>query len=342
MRRIIVSVGLVILLLAGLAAWKAYQMVQAPNVREAPGGIALLLPDGVTFESLLDSMAVKNVLINPRSFRTVAGWMKFGDPVNGGRYLLSSGLSNRALINVLRSGNQTPVDLVINSVRTLPELSARIAEQIEVDSLTLLQSFNSSETLEYLGATPEELMTYFIPETYEVFWNMNSRRLIERMKSEHDKFWQSKDRLAKATDLGMSPAEVYTMASIVQKEAQLPSERDTVAGLYLNRIKTGMLLQADPTVVFATGLFDLRRVLNKHVAIESPYNTYKHAGLPPGPICMPDIATIDAVLNAAQHDYIYMCASPDAVGRHAFASNATEHYANARRYHRWLDKRGIR
>ena len=330
-----------VLVIGGVIASRVYKMIQSPNVREAPGGIDLLLPADVTFTGLMDSLAAQEVLINPRSFERVADWMGF-ESVNGGRYLLDARLSNRALINVLRSGNQTPVNMVINNVRMLSELSASISEQIELDSTEILQFLESEEALEYLGTTPENVMTYFIPETYQVFWNMNQKQLIARMKQEHEKFWSAGDRLAKAEALGMSTEEIYTIASIVQRETQLPEEQDTVARLYLNRLERGMPLQADPTVVFATGLFDLRRVLLKHLKFDSPYNTYKYAGLPPGPIYMPEISTIDAVLNAPKHNYIYMCASPAAIGRHAFASTSAGHSRNARRYHAWLDARGIR
>ena len=173
-------------------------------------------------------------------------------------------------------------------------------------------------------------------------WNIAPEAIADRMEKEHQFFWSQNNRLQKAKEIGLSPTEVYTLASIVEKESQSKIERPIIAGLYLNRLKTGIPLQADPTVVFAVGDFTLRRVLNKHLEIDSPYNTYRFTGLPPGPICMPSISSLDAILNAEKHRYLYMCAKPDNSGLHVFAESLSEHNVNANRYRRWLNQRGIR
>lgn len=341
--RRIISLAFLLLLTAGaFLAFRVYQMIQGPNVEVTASNKNLLIPSGSTFEDLQNILAEKSILINPKSFTQVAKWMKFGDRVHSGQYELSSGLSNRSLINLLRSGNQKPIKLTINNVRMLTDLSSRISEQLEVDSTGLLTFLQSSKAHQIFNTTPENVLTYFIPETYQIFWNTDPEQLAKRMLQEHRSFWDKNDRLEKAQVLDMTPEEVYTLASIVEKETLQKDEQAIVAGLYLNRIDKGILLQADPTVVYANQEFGLRRVLNKHLRFESPYNTYLNAGLPPGPICMPSISSIDAVLNRAEHDYLYMCARPDSSGRHAFASSLREHNRNAQRYRSWLNQRGIR
>ncbi|MCB0689193.1 MAG: endolytic transglycosylase MltG, partial [Saprospiraceae bacterium] len=240
------------------------------------------------------------------------------------------------------SGNQTPVNLVINNVRTINDLAGKIASQVEVDSSTLANYLKDPSFLNKFDLDAEDAMTLFIPNTYQVYWTVSPDALSERLSQEKIKFWESNDRVRKATDLNLTPAQVYTLASIVERETQAGKERPTVAGLYLNRLKQGIPLQADPTVVFATGIYDLRRVLNVHLEIDSPYNTYKYAGLPPGPIFMPSIQSIDAVLDAEKHDYLYMCARPDNSGLHAFAASLSAHNQNANRYRQWLNDRGIK
>jgi UPF0755 protein len=198
------------------------------------------------------------------------------------------------------------------------------------------------EVLSELGYTPENIMSLFIPNTYQVYWNTSPQNLLKRLQVENDAFWAKKNRREKAKSLGLSTQEVYTLASIVEKESLVMDEKPIIAGVYLNRLKKGMLLQADPTVVFAVGDFSIQRVLNKHLAIDSPYNTYKNVGLPPGPICMPSISSIDGVLNAEKHNYIFFCAKPNSGGRHAFANTLAGHNRNAAIYRNWLQANQIR
>ena len=211
-----------------------------------------------------------------------------------------------------------------------------------MDSLALSDYLLKEETLAELGFTRENIISLFIPNTYEVWWNSSPEALIKRLKAEHEKWWSNKSRLDKIKELGLSPSEAYTLASIVDKESNLNKEKPRVAGVYYNRIQKGIPLQADPTVVFATGQYDLRRVLNKHLEIDSPYNTYKYRGLPPGPIYMASIDGLNAVINLENHDYLYFCAAPGYGSEHLFAKTLTQHNINARKFHRWLNQQGIR
>ena len=259
-----------------------------------------------------------------------------------GNFELKKGWSNKQIISKLRSGIQESKTITFNNVRTITELMGPMSSEIGLDSTRLINYFSDSIILQGLGYTKETILTLFIPNTYQVYWDISLEKLSKRMQNEHKLFWDKNDRKAKAESIGFSEKEVYTLASIVEKESLLASERPIIAGLYLNRLKNGIPLQADPTVVFANGDFGLRRVLNKHLAYDSPYNTYKHAGLPPGPIYMPSIESIDAVLNPAEHDYLFMCAKPGYGTQHAFAKTNRGHARNARKYHKWLSEQGIR
>lgn len=337
--KILLIVLLGLLVGAGILGYKAYGWIQGPNVKDS---VTLYIPTGTSYSGLSEIITEENILDDVISFERVAGWMKFDEqPVKAGRYEIQQGWSNRQLVNVLRSGRQSPVKVTFNNARTISELSGRITENLEIDSIQFLTHVLNPENLARWGYSKETILSLFIPNTYEMFWTTSTDALISRMQKEHQTFWKQDDRSTKAKALSMTAEEVYTLASIVEKETQAGHERPRVAGLYLNRLQKSIPLQADPTVVFAVGNFELRRVLNKHLEMDSPYNTYKFAGLPPGPIYMPSISSIDAVLNAEAHNYLYMCARPDNSGLHAFAETIREHNNNANRYRRWLDQRGI-
>jgi UPF0755 protein len=341
-RATILSVFIILGLIIGVIAYTVYGWVNADNIKTTEDTV-IFIPTGSTYADVLAILDSAAILQSPSSFIRVAKWMKFSDSnVKSGKYTIKENWSNRQLVQMLRSGHQTPINLIVNNVRTIADAAGQIAQQIELDSLNLIRLFEDRSTLEKYQYTRENILSLLIPNTYELYWNISPNNLLERLKTEHDKFWQQKDRRAKAKELDLTESEVYTLASIVEKETQASSERPTVAGLYLNRLRRKMPLQADPTVVFATGLYDLRRVLLKHLEVESPYNTYKYNGLPPGPIYMPSIESLDAVLFADSHTYLYMCARPDNSGLHAFASTSQGHAQNATRYRRWLDQRGIR
>ena len=266
--------------------------------------------------------------------------MSYGSHVHPGRYLATSHIGAFRLMRNLRGGRQEPVKLVIPVVHTMQDLAGKFGNMLEADSAQWCKAFASDANLNKLGVDSCSLPCLFIPNTYEVYWNMEPEALLQRMKKEHDAFW-TPERKAKAQKAGLTPDEAYTLASIVEQESANEAERPMIAGMYLNRLHSGMKLQADPTVKFALRDFALRRIMHKHLATDSPYNTYLHEGLPAGPICIPSLSSINAVLNYVHHDYMYMCAKEDFSGTHNFAVSYEEHMQNAKRYADALNKRGI-
>jgi len=244
------------------------------------------------------------------------------------------------VIRLLRSGNQTPADITFNNIRTTENLAGRLSQQLMVDSITLLNALKKTTVPKKYGFNEATFLSMFIPNTYEVYWDTSIDNLLNRMKREYDAFW-NESRKDKAEKLGLTPVGVSILASIVEEEATYADEYPVVAGLYLNRLNRGMRLEADPTVKFAVGDFSLRRILYRHLEVESPYNTYKNSGLPPGPIRIPSIRAIDGTLSPQQHNYLFMCAKDDLSGRHDFAATHAEHARNARAYQQALNKRGI-
>jgi UPF0755 protein len=235
---------------------------------------------------------------------------------------------------------QEPVNLTFNNIRNMESLAGRLSSQLMTDSLSLLEALTNPDIVAGYGFNSQTFGAMFIPNTYQVYWDTSVKGLTDRMKKEYDAFWNS-NRKKRAEEIGLTPLEVSTLASIVEEEATYADEYPIVAGLYLNRIKRGMRLEADPTVKFAVGDPTLRRILFKHLEVESPYNTYKNDGLPPGPIRIPSIQGIDAVLNPVSHNYLFMCAKDDLSGRHNFAVTHAEHARNARAYQRALNERRI-
>lgn len=275
-----------------------------------------------------------------------AGWnilhRLFPLTLRSGRYVVGPSDNMLGLYRRLRNGRQTPVRLTIPSVRRLARLAGTLAHNLMLDSAEVASAFADSAFTARYGYTTATLPALFIPNTYEVYWNCSLENLMQRMERENTSFWDAKGRNEAALAMGLSHEQVATLASIVDEETNYDPERATIAGLYLNRLHRGMLLQADPTVKFAVGDDTLRRIVGKHLQTDSPYNTYRYKGLPPGPIRIATIASIDAVLHAEQHDYLYFCAKEDFSGSHNFARNYDEHLANARRYQRALNERGIR
>ena len=344
MRKKIGYIFIGLLLIGAILGLMTYNAIWSDNVNDASVKSQTLdIPAGSDFDAVVDIMTRENILKNVTTFKQVAKLMKYDrSKVPSGRYKIDRDWNNRQLISTLRAGRQEPITVTFNNHRTLVETLGDIASYLEVDSTTLVNHVTASETLAKYGYSPETMLTMFIPNTYEMYWNYSPDKLLERMKSEHKAFWAANNRLAKAAALGLTDAEVYTLASIVEMESQAAKERPIIAGLYLNRLERGIPLQADPTVVYAVGDFSIRRVLNKHLAHDNPYNTYKYGGLPPGPIYLPSIQSIDAVLNPADHDYIFMCAKPGYNSEHAFAKTSAEHSRNANKYRSWLTSEGIR
>lgn len=270
------------------------------------------------------------------AFSLLAKWMKYDKNIKPGKYLIEGNENNLSVIRKLRSGDQVPVRITFNNVRLLDELSEKICRGLEIQPEAFDSLLLHPDTPGMYGFTRETFKTMFLPNTYEVFWNISAEQLLNRMHKEYLSFW-TEERKQKADMLGMSLAEVVTLASIVESESRFFEESPVIAGLYLNRLRIGMPLQADPTVVYAVGDFTIKRVLNKDKEIDSPYNTYRYAGLPPGPIRMADIRAIDAVLNYDKNDYLYMCAKEDFSGYHHFTASYAEHQRNAVRYQRALN-----
>lgn len=258
-----------------------------------------------------------------------------------GHYLIEPGESSLALYKKLRNGQQSPIRLTIPSVRTLDRLAGHVGLRLMMDSTEIYAAFRDSAFISELGYTYESLPSLFIPNTYEVYWDMSLQGFMQRMIKENKRFWNA-EREAKAKSLGYSHAEISTLASIIDEETANNAEKPMVAGMYINRLKINMPLQADPTVKFALGDFSLRRIYFEHLKVDNPYNTYRIVGLPPGPIRIPSIAGLDAVLNFVEHPYLYMCAKEDFSGTHNFAVTYREHINNARRYSAALNKRNIR
>ncbi|MCD8166137.1 MAG: endolytic transglycosylase MltG [Bacteroides sp.] len=275
-----------------------------------------------------------------KGFRRMADHYKYADKIRTGRYAIEPSDNNYNLYNRLARGMQSPVKLTINSVRTREDLARNLGERLMTDSTEIASLLYDPQFCEKMGYNTETILCMILPNTYEVYWNIGAQSLMERLQKEHDRFW-NEERRKKAEAIGMTPTEVSILASIVDEETNVNDEKPVVAGLYLNRLKKGMLLQADPTVKFGLQDFALRRITNQHLQHDSPYNTYKYAGLPPGPIRIPSIQGINSVLDHSKHNYIYMCAKEDFSGRHNFAVTLSQHTANARRYHEALNKRNI-
>ena len=279
---------------------------------------------------------------NPKQMHGFESLVRYqGYNVKTGRYAIKPTDNMRYLHRRLSMGYQTPIKLTVGSVRTLDRIARNTARQLMVDSCEIANILKDTAYISKLGFTPETLPALFIPNTYEVYWNMSAEDFMQRMLKEHKAFWNEK-RLKQAEAIGLTPIEVATLASIVEEETANQAEKPMVAGLYINRLKKGMLLQADPTVKFSLQEFGLKRILFKHLEVDSPYNTYKYAGLPPGPIRIPSYQGLESVLNYTKHNYIYMCAKEDFSGTHNFAVTSAQHAANARKYQQALNRRGIR
>jgi len=325
--------------IGGVFAYYMYAKIMAPNVPENLENNVVVIPTNSSFKEVVQTLHANNQILDTASFREVSEMMSYKKHnMRAGRYKITPSWSNRSLIRHLRGGKQEPVNVVLTHGWLLEDVAAKAAQFIEADSTDLMTLFSNDNYIKEYGYTHETLMSLFIPNTYEFYWNTDEETFFERMIKEHDRFWKSNDRLAKAEKLGMTPQEVYTLASIVEREISKDAEKRRVAGLYLNRIRVGMKLDADPTAKFATRDFKATRVLYRHIRFDSPYNTYLHKGLPPGPISMASIKSIDAVLDSEKHNFYYMCVDPENLGYHVFAESIQEHNRNANRYHRWLDK----
>jgi UPF0755 protein len=300
----------------------------------------IFIPTGSSYEDLADTLRSSGVLRSERSFTITSRLKSYGRNVKPGSYIIEPGMNNNKIVNMLRSGRQAPVNVTFNNIRTLDELAGRIGDQVETDSASV-SAFLAEES-NYLndGFNRLTVISAFIPDTYQLYWTTDASSFYRRMLREYRSFW-NEERTAAADALDLSPAEVSALASIVDEEASREDEKPRIAGVYINRLRTGMPLQADPTVKFAVNDFTLRRILNRHLEVDSPYNTYKFKGLPPGPIRCPSRSGLEAVLNAEKHDFLYFVARHDSSGYHHFSRTLAEHNRYAAAYRRELNRRKI-
>lgn len=338
-KKIVFTIILLLVVAGAILAYTYYKRYFAPNVTDTED--YLYVRTGAQFEDLMLDLGEKNLLKDTASFRWAAVNMEYPSRIKPGKYKLNKGMNNRTLINMLGGGFQEPVKLRFQNIRLKEQFAGFLATQIEPDSTSLINLINSDTLATNYGFNTDNFFTMFIPNTYELYWNISTNDFFTRMHEEYEKFWTA-ERKEKAQALNLSPIQVSILASIVKGEALHIDEMPKIAGLYINRLQKGILLQADPTVIFATNDFTIRRVLNKHLLTNSPYNTYIYKGLPPGPIMMPSIASIDAVLNYQKHNYIYMCAKEDFSGYHNFSSSVAEHLVNARKFQQALNERNIK
>lgn len=327
-------IGLIVSILFGL---RYYNRIYKANSKKES---YLYIPTGSDFNKVVEILSNDSLLNNVESFTWLALKKNYPNHVYPGRYKLDSLMNNNDIINKLRSGHQNPVKVVFNSIRLREQLASKVSKQIEADSISLMKVLSNDSVAFQYGLKLETYTCIFIPNTYEFWWNTTAEKFVERMYSEYERFW-NESRKEKAKVLNLTPEEVITLASIVDEETYINNEMPRVAGVYINRLRKRMHLQADPTLKFALGDFSIKRVLNVHKQIDSPYNTYKRYGLPPGPISFPSVSAIDAVLNFESHSYIYFCAKPDFSGYHNFAKTLSQHNINARNYQQALNKERI-
>jgi len=342
-KKIILAIAIIGLIVGGIFTYRVYGAFFTPNTTFNNEEAFIYIPSDANFGDVKEALIplVKDF----KSFESAAQKKGYISNIKAGKYAIKKGMNNNEIINTLRSKN-TPIKLAFNNQETIADLAGRVASQIEADSLLLFTAFNDIEFLKENGFDDQTKLAMYIPNSYEFFWNTSADKFRNRMLREYTRFW-NENRVAKAAALNLSPIEVSILASVVHKETAKVDERPRVAGVYLNRLRDGMLLQADPTVIYAlklhTGDFNqiIKRVLYRDLELDSRYNTYKYGGLPPGPIAMPDITAIDAVLNSEKHDYFYFVANVENFGYHKFAKNLAQHNRNKEQYVRWINSQNI-
>lgn len=338
LKKIILIVLLLILVGAGGGAWYFYRLFYSPNIYVTGGEKTFVDIDEniISVDDVLSILEKQAKIKNSGSLKQAVAIKQY-KTVRPGHYEIKNGMSNKTLVTMLQRGLQTPVRVTFNNIRTKEQLAGVFSNKLMADSVAILNLLNNEHFVSSYGFTTDNILAMFLPNTYEFFWNTNAEKVFERMNKEYQKFW-NETRIQQAAAIPLAPIEVSILASIVEEETNKVSEYPIVAGLYINRLKKGMLLQADPTVKYAVGDFALRRVLNVHLKTDSPYNTYLYTGLPPGPIRVPSTRCIDAVLNYEKHNYLYMVAKETLNGEHSFATTLSEHNKNARKYWNALNK----
>lgn len=328
--------GMLILLLFIAATYLLFK----PNTGAFYQGHYLYIRSGATYEQVKEELSTQGFVADIKSFDLLARRAGYTDRVQAGKYEIRKGMSNFQIVRMLRSGKQVPVKLVVNKLRTRQDFINLIARNLEADTNVIKHMMTDSVFLDQYGLDSNTAMCAIMPDTYEFYWNANPEKVFRKIAANYSRFWNDA-RKAKAKAQGLSPQESIIVASIVEEESNMNDERPTIASVYLNRLRKGIKLQADPTARFAYGDFMIKRITGVQTALQSPYNTYYITGLPPGPICTPSPKCIDAVLNAPRNNYLYFCAKEDFSGYHNFAATLQEHYDNAKRYHEALNRRGI-
>ena len=344
MSKVIKLVLAIALISGGYMAYDYYQEALKPNINSAKRKTRYIyIKHNATYNDVLQELKDKNILLDIASFDHIAERKGYKTKVTPGKYFIKKDMTNKELVNILKAGLQEKVTVEINNIRTKEQLASRVSRAIEADSTELLELLNDDDyCMNNFQTTTEQILTKIIPQDYTYdTWAIDAKTFMKKMKTAHQDFW-TKERLRKAQKQNLTPTEVVILATIVQQEQQVQkAERPRIAGVYLNRLRKPMKLQADPTVIFAKGDFTINRVTYNMLEDNSLYNTYQHEGLPPGPICVASANAIDAVLNAEVHNYIYFCAKEDFSGFHNFTANYATHQLNAQRYAKALDKRGI-
>jgi UPF0755 protein len=315
-------------------------MIFSSSIQPKGTKATIYIPESASYDQAMDSLKANLEIKNTKVLEWIAEKKKYPQLVKPGKYVIDRSLSCNELINILRGGRQTPVKITFSNIRTLYELAGRFGGQIEADSAQIIGFFSDPENYSKDGFKREDVISVFIPDTYEFYWNTGAGKLYKRMLKEYHKFWNT-ERLQKSEAINLTQVEVSTLASIIDEEVLKQDEMPRIAGVYINRLKRGIPLQADPSIKFAINDFTVSRILYKHLEIDSPYNTYKHTGLPPGPIRCASIEAIDAVLNAEKHDYLYFAAKADFSGYHYFSRTLSEHNRYANMYQKELNRRRI-
>ncbi len=339
-RKIFVAFIVIFTILLSSFSFYFYQVINSPNFLVDRPARYVHIPTGSSFGEVQDILYKGDYVNDLVAFSLLAKLMDYDKLVKPGKYLIESNMNNREVIRRLRAGEQVPVNITFNNIRLLEDLPPRICEEIELKPDALLKKLQDAGTWRSYGFNRYTFKCMFIPNTYEVYWTISAGQLLDRMHREYQSFWNDRRRAA-ADSAGLTPVEVITLASIVKAECRMNEEAPVIAGLYINRLNRNYPLGADPTIVYANGDFTIKRVLNKHKEIDSPFNTYKYRGLPPGPINLPEIIFIEAVLNYQKHNYLYMVAKEDFSGYHNFSTNLVDHLRYAERYQRALNREGI-
>ena len=339
-RKILILSIVILTILLSSFTFYFYQVIYSPNFLVEKESRYLYIPTGSDFEDVQRIIYDNGFVNDPVAFGILSKFMNYDQLVKPGRYLIERNANNIDVIRKLRAGEQEPIRITFNNARLFSDVAAKLTVRLELDSVLFLKVLKEPATAQKYGFNEESFRCMFIPNTYEVYWTITANELIERMHQEYERFW-TQNRREKASTLGLDQVQVTILASIVEAEVSHYDEAPKVAALYLNRLKRNMFLQADPTLKYALGDFTIQRVLNIHKEIDSPYNTYKYLGLPPGPINFPSIKSLDAVLNSEDHNYLYMCAKADFSGYHEFSTNLRQHNINARKYQNALNRARI-